>query len=141
MRCIWARNLCSCHGKETQKLYRFLPQHSAIKAATTVYPVDLPLCSLMEALIRLHLFCTNISMLSKMIDHAILKKARAVAAESDHPLFTYFHIIPSRRRYRCIKCKTARCSRSFVILLPISLLFVRLHVEFVFCDNLFLTYF
>ena len=53
-------------------------------------------------------------MLSKMIDHAILKKARAVAAESDHPLFTYFHVLPSRRRYRCIKYKTARYSRSFM---------------------------
>ena len=27
-------------------------------------------------------------MLPQMIDHAILKKARAVAAESDHPLLT-----------------------------------------------------
>ncbi|KAK2177640.1 hypothetical protein NP493_588g01017 [Ridgeia piscesae] len=43
-------------------------------------------------------------MLSLMIDHAILKKARAVAAESDHPLFTYVHVLPSRKRYRYIKC-------------------------------------
>ena len=47
-------------------------------------------------------------------DHAILKKARAVATESDHPLSTFFHVLPSRRRYRCIKCKTSRYSRSFV---------------------------
>ena len=53
-------------------------------------------------------------MLSQMIDHAILKKARAVTAESDHPLFTNFHVLPSQRRYRCIKCKTAHYSRSFV---------------------------
>ena len=53
-------------------------------------------------------------MLWEMIDHAILKKVRAVAAESDHPLFTYFYVLPFRRRYRCIKCKTARYSRSFV---------------------------
>ena len=33
--------------------------------------------------------------LSQMIDYAILKKALAVAAESDHPLFTYFHVLPS----------------------------------------------
>ena len=45
-------------------------------------------------------------MLSQMIDHAILKKARVVDAESDHPLFTYFHVLPSRRRYRCIKCRS-----------------------------------
>ena len=45
---------------------------------------------------------------------AILKKARAVATESDHPLSTFFHVLPSRRRYRCIKCKTSRYSRSFV---------------------------
>ena len=51
-------------------------------------------------------------MLSETIDHASLKKARAVAADSDHPLSTFFH--PSRRRYRCIKCKTSRYCRSFV---------------------------
>ena len=51
--------------------------------------------------------------LSEIIDHAILKKARAVATESDHPLYTFFHVLPSQRRYRCIKCKTSRYSRSF----------------------------
>ena len=59
------------------------------------------------------------TMLSQMIDHAILKKGRAVAAESDHlstssSIFTYFHGLPSRRRYRCIKCKTARYCRNVV---------------------------
>ncbi|KAK2183967.1 hypothetical protein NP493_288g00020 [Ridgeia piscesae] len=52
--------------------------------------------------------------LSEIIDHAILKKARAVATESDHPLSKFFHVLPSQRRYRCIKCKTCRYSRSFV---------------------------
>ena len=52
--------------------------------------------------------------LSEIIDHAILKKARAVATESDHPLSTFFHVLPSQRRYRCMKCKTYRYSRSFV---------------------------
>ena len=52
--------------------------------------------------------------LTEIIDHAILKKARAVATESDHPLSTFFHVLPSQRRYRCIKCKTCRYSRSFV---------------------------
>ena len=52
--------------------------------------------------------------LSEIIDHAILKKAHAVATESDHPLSTFFHVLPSQRRYRCIKCKTCRYSRSFV---------------------------
>ena len=45
---------------------------------------------------------------------AILKKAHAVATESDHPLSTFFHVLPSQRRFRCIKCKTCRYSRSFV---------------------------
>ena len=54
--------------------------------------------------------------LSEMIDHAILKKSRAVAIESDHPLFTYFHVFPSRRRCRCTKCKTARYSRICVFM-------------------------
>ena len=49
---------------------------------------------------------------------AILKKARAVATEYDHPLSTFFHVLPSQRRYRCIKCKTCRHSRSFV---PVAL--------------------
>ena len=49
--------------------------------------------------------------LSEIIDHAILKKARAVVTGSDHPLSTFFHVLPSRRRYRCIKCKTSRYSR------------------------------
>ena len=52
--------------------------------------------------------------LTEIIDHAILKKAHAVATESDHPLSTFFHVLPSQRRYRCIKCKTCRYSRSFV---------------------------
>ena len=51
---------------------------------------------------------------SEIISHAILKKARAVATEFDHPLFTFVHVLPSQRRYRCIKCKTSRYSRSFV---------------------------
>ena len=33
--------------------------------------------------------------LTEIIDHAILKKARAVATESDHPLSTFFHVLPS----------------------------------------------
>ena len=37
-------------------------------------------------------------MLSEIIDHAILKKARAVATESDHPLSTFIHVFPSQRR-------------------------------------------
>ena len=52
-------------------------------------------------------------MLSEIIDHAILKKAHAVATESDHPLSTFFHVLPSQRRYRCIKCKTSRYSKRF----------------------------
>ena len=51
---------------------------------------------------------------SEKIDHAILKKARAVASESEHPPCTFFHVLPSQRRYRCIKCKTSRYSRNFV---------------------------
>ena len=53
-------------------------------------------------------------MLSEIIDHAVVKKGRAVATESDHPLSTFFHVLRSQRRYRCIKCKTSRYSRSFV---------------------------
>ena len=31
---------------------------------------------------------------SEIIDYAMLKKARAVAIESDHPLSTFFHVLP-----------------------------------------------
>ena len=48
--------------------------------------------------------------LSEIIDHAVFKKARAVATVSDHPLSTFFHVLPSQRRYRCIKCKSCRYS-------------------------------
>ena len=61
-----------------------------------------------------HVSAKMIGLHSEIIDHAILKKARAVATESDHPLSTFFHVLPSQRRYRCIKCKTSRYSRSFV---------------------------
>ena len=54
------------------------------------------------------------AMLSKIIDHAILKKAGPVATESDHPLLKFFHEFPSQSRYRCIKCKISRYSKSFV---------------------------
>ena len=64
-------------------------------------------------------------MLSEIIDYAILKKARAVTTESDHPLFTFFHVLPSRRRYRCIKCKTSRYSRSFV---PVAIRMLMSHI-------------
>ena len=47
-------------------------------------------------------------------DYAILKIARVVATETDHPPSTFFHVFPSQRRYRCIKCKTSRYSRGFV---------------------------
>ena len=52
--------------------------------------------------------------LSEIINHAILKKARAIATKSDHPFSTFFHVLPSQRRYRCIKCKTSRYCRSFM---------------------------
>ena len=62
--------------------------------------------------------------LSEIIDHAILNKARVVDTESDHPLSTFFHVLPSQRRYRCIKCKTSRYSRRFV---PVAIAVNRLN--------------
>ena len=55
-------------------------------------------------------------MLSKIINNAKLRKARAVAVESDHPLHVYFHVPPSAGgRDWCMKCKTVYYSRSFVL--------------------------
>ena len=53
-------------------------------------------------------------MLSERIDHAILTKAHTVTTESDHPLSTFFHVLLSQSKHRCIKCKISRYSRSFV---------------------------
>ena len=50
-------------------------------------------------------------MLSQMIDHAILKKSRAVAAESDHPLFICFHFLPVSKK---ISLHTMQNGWSFV---------------------------
>ena len=57
---------------------------------------------------------TPMAMLSKIIDHAILKKAGPDATESDHPLSEFFHVFLSQSRYRCIKCTISRYSKSFV---------------------------
>ena len=56
---------------------------------------------------------TTTSYINKVFS-TILKKARAVATESDHPLSTFFHVLPSHRRYLCITCKTSRYSRKCV---------------------------
>ena len=44
-----------------------------------------------------------------------LREVRAVAADSDHPHHTYVHVLPSGRRYRCMKWKRVWNSRSFVL--------------------------
>jgi len=55
-------------------------------------------------------------MLSETIDRAIfLREVRTVAADSDHPHHTYVHVLPSGRRYRCMKWKRVWNSRSFVL--------------------------
>lgn len=52
--------------------------------------------------------------LSDLNGRATLRKARAIAADTDHPLHSYFELLPSGRRYRCIKCSKTRYSGSFV---------------------------
>ena len=52
--------------------------------------------------------------LTDLNERATVRKARVVAADSNHPLHEYFEILPSGRRYRCLKCKKARYGKSFV---------------------------
>ena len=52
--------------------------------------------------------------LSQLCEVATLRKARALADETDHPLSEYFCLLPSGRRYRCMKCSKARFNKSFV---------------------------
>ena len=52
--------------------------------------------------------------LSEITDKALLRKAHSVSADSSHPLHSEFELLPSGRRYRSIRCKKAKYSRSFV---------------------------
>ena len=52
--------------------------------------------------------------ISEIADKALLRRAHAVSADSSHPLHAEFELLPSGRRYRSIKCKKAKYSRSFV---------------------------
>ena len=49
-----------------------------------------------------------------MVDRAIMKNIRIVAADSDHSLHSYFHVLPSGDMYWCMKSKRVRYSRGFV---------------------------
>ena len=52
--------------------------------------------------------------LSGLVQKATVRKAQAVAENPDHPLNCEFEILSSGRRYRTMKCKKAKFSRSFV---------------------------
>ena len=43
-----------------------------------------------------------------------LKKARAILADSSHPLWGEFMLLPSGRRYSLPRCRTKRFKRSFI---------------------------
>ena len=105
----------SVDAKRLLCLYRSIIEPLIIYCSTCYYPA-LSVSNRTRLLKLSHVAAKIIGlpMLPQMIDNAILKKARAVVAETDHPLFTYAHVLPSRRRYLCIKCKTACYSRSLV---------------------------
>ena len=52
--------------------------------------------------------------LSDLNDKAITRLALSITNDTDHPLYRYFTIMPSGRRYRTLKWKKVRFSRSFV---------------------------
>ena len=57
--------------------------------------------------------CT-LSCLSELFKIRVVKKARQVLAEPDHPLGGQFVLLPSGRRYRLQRCRTNRLKNSFV---------------------------
>ena len=52
--------------------------------------------------------------LSTLTENATLRKGRAIAADTSHPLNKHFEVLPSGRRYRCLMCHKVRYTKSFV---------------------------
>jgi hypothetical protein len=43
-----------------------------------------------------------------------VQRCKAILKDQTHPLYCKYTLLPSRRRYRSIKCRTARYSKSFI---------------------------
>ena len=52
--------------------------------------------------------------LNTIVDRATVRKAQAIVKNPEHPLNSEFVSLPSGKRYRSIKCKKAKYSRSFM---------------------------
>ena len=52
--------------------------------------------------------------LADMNNKAINRLALSIISDNEHPLYRYFDLMPSGRRYRSLKWKKVRFSRSFV---------------------------
>ena len=52
--------------------------------------------------------------LNSLVEKATVRKAESIVKNPDHPLYDEFDLLSSGRRYRTIKCKKAKFSRSFV---------------------------
>ena len=52
--------------------------------------------------------------LADMNNKAITRLALSITNDTDHPLYRYFDLMPSGRRYRTLKWQKVRFSRSFV---------------------------
>ena len=52
--------------------------------------------------------------LTKLTEHACLRKALIIERDQDHPLNQFFECLPSGRRFRCIKCNKKKYSDSFI---------------------------
>ena len=48
----------------------------------------------------------SVPLLSELTDRAVLRKAVTMAGDTVHPLNNCFELLPSGRRYRCVKCKS-----------------------------------
>ena len=52
--------------------------------------------------------------LTKLTEHACLRKALIIERDQDHPLNQLFECLPSGRRFRCIKCNKKKYRDSFI---------------------------
>ena len=52
--------------------------------------------------------------LADMNNKAITRLALSIISDTEHPLYRYFNLMPSGRRYRSLKWEKVRFSRSFV---------------------------
>ena len=105
------------HPKLLQNLYRSIVE----PILTYCGPIFFPQISVSEKnkILKISQTAEKISgrknpNLTTIVDRATVRKAHAIAKNQEHPLFSEFVLLPSGKRYRSLKCKKAKFSRSFI---------------------------